>query len=127
MPYLQGAPGAPPGREGARLQGRPPGLSHQGRDPGDARGGRAQARSAGRSGVTRFVVVIPARYASSRFPGKALADIAGKPMVVRVAERAAQSGAKAVYVATDDARIESATRAHGFESIATGAGHATGT
>ena len=77
--------------------------------------------------MTRFVVVIPARYASSRFPGKALADIAGKPMIVRVAERAAQSGASAVYVATDDPRIESATRAHGFESIATGAGHATGT
>lgn len=77
--------------------------------------------------MTPFTVVIPARYASSRFPGKALADIAGKPMVVRVAERAARSGAQAVYVATDDQRIESAMRAHGIESIATGAGHATGT
>jgi 3-deoxy-manno-octulosonate cytidylyltransferase (CMP-KDO synthetase) len=74
-----------------------------------------------------FTVIIPARYASSRFPGKALADIAGKPMVVRVAERAAQSGARAVYVATDDARIESAVRAHGFEPIATRADHPTGT
>lgn len=77
--------------------------------------------------MTDFTVVIPARYASSRFPGKALADIAGKPMVVRVAERAAQSGAKAVYVATDDPRIENAMRAHGIEAIATGAEHATGT
>jgi 3-deoxy-manno-octulosonate cytidylyltransferase (CMP-KDO synthetase) len=77
--------------------------------------------------VTPFVVVIPARYASSRFPGKALADIAGRPMVVRVAERAALSGAKAVYVATDDARIESAVRSHGIEAIATAAAHATGT
>jgi len=77
--------------------------------------------------VTPFTVVIPARYASSRFPGKVLADIAGKPMVVRVAERAAQSGAKAVYVATDDPRIENAWRAHGIESIATRAEHATGT
>ena len=77
--------------------------------------------------MTGFTVVIPARYASSRFPGKALADIAGKPMVVRVAERAAQSGARAVYVATDDARIESAVRAHGIESITTRADHPTGT
>ena len=77
--------------------------------------------------MTGFTVVIPARYASSRFPGKALADIAGKPMVVRVAECAAQSGAAAVYVATDDARIASAVRAHGIESIATRADHATGT
>ncbi len=77
--------------------------------------------------MTAFIVVIPARYASSRFPGKVLADIAGKPMVVRVAERAAQSGASAVYVATDDPRIEAAVRAHGVESIATSADHATGT
>ena len=74
-----------------------------------------------------FTVIIPARYASSRFPGKALADIAGKPMVVRVAERAAQSGARAVYVATDDARIEAAVRAHGIESIRTRVDHPTGT
>ena len=80
------------------------------------------------TGVTaRFIVVIPARYASSRFPGKALADIAGKPMVVRVAERAEQSGASAVFVATDDARIEAAVRSHGIEPIATRADHATGT
>ncbi len=77
--------------------------------------------------MTGFTVVIPARFASSRFPGKALADIGGKPMVVRVAERAARSGASAVYVATDDARIEAAVREHGIEPIATRADHATGT
>jgi 3-deoxy-manno-octulosonate cytidylyltransferase (CMP-KDO synthetase) len=77
--------------------------------------------------VTPFVVVIPARYASSRLPGKALADIAGKPMVVHVAERATRSGARAVYVATDDERIAAAVRAYGVESIATRADHATGT
>jgi 3-deoxy-manno-octulosonate cytidylyltransferase (CMP-KDO synthetase) len=77
--------------------------------------------------VTPFTVVIPARYASSRFPGKALVDLGGKPMVVRVAERAALSGARDVRIATDDARIESAVREHGFEPIRTRADHATGT
>ena len=52
-----------------------------------------------------FYVVVPARYASTRLPGKPLADIAGKTMVERVAERCQQSGADQVYVATDDARI----------------------
>ncbi|HWH73276.1 MAG TPA: 3-deoxy-manno-octulosonate cytidylyltransferase, partial [Methylibium sp.] len=51
-----------------------------------------------------FTVLIPARLASSRLPDKPLADLAGKPMVVRVAERAARSGASAVVVAADDAR-----------------------
>ena len=77
--------------------------------------------------MTAFTVVIPARYASTRFPGKVLADISGKPMVVRVAERAAKSGASAVYIATDDERVAAAAKAHGFEAIETGAGHATGT
>ena len=58
-----------------------------------------------------FTVLIPARYASTRLPGKPLADIAGKPMVVRVAERATQSGAARVVVATDDARVRDAVRA----------------
>ena len=55
-----------------------------------------------------FYVVVPARYASTRLPGKPLADIAGKPMVVRVAERCQQSEAGQVYVATDDSRIAEA-------------------
>lgn len=75
----------------------------------------------------RFTVVIPARYASTRFPGKPLADIGGTPMVVRVCERAAQSGAAAVHVATDDERIAAAVRAHGHAVIMTRADHATGT
>ena len=75
----------------------------------------------------RFHVLIPARYASTRFPGKPLADLAGKPMVVRVCERAAKSGATAVHVATDDERIASAVRAHGHQAIMTRADHACGT
>src|SRR5436190_16658585 len=73
-----------------------------------------------------FTVVIPARYASTRFPGKPLADIGGKPMVVRVCERAALSGA-AVHVATDDARIAEAVRAHGHSALITRADHPSGT
>jgi 3-deoxy-manno-octulosonate cytidylyltransferase (CMP-KDO synthetase) len=75
----------------------------------------------------RFQVIIPARYASTRFPGKALAEIAGKPMVVHVCERAAKSGAAAVHVATDDARIAEAVRAHGYRAVMTRASHASGT
>ncbi len=75
----------------------------------------------------RFHVLIPARYASSRFPGKPLADLAGKPMVVRVCEQAAKSGAAAVHVATDDERIAKAVRAHGYSALMTRADHASGT
>ena len=75
----------------------------------------------------RFTVLVPARYASSRLPGKPLADLGGKPMVVRVAERARQSGAQRVVVATDDARIEEAARAHGVDALMTRADHASGT
>lgn len=74
-----------------------------------------------------FQVIIPARYASSRFPGKPLADVGGKPMVVRVCERAAQSGAAAVHVATDDERIAQAVRAHGHAALMTRADHPSGT
>jgi 3-deoxy-manno-octulosonate cytidylyltransferase (CMP-KDO synthetase) len=74
-----------------------------------------------------FTVVVPARYASTRLPGKPLADIAGKPMVVRVAERALAAGAKRVVVATDDARIEAAAAAHGIDACLTRATHPTGT
>jgi 3-deoxy-manno-octulosonate cytidylyltransferase (CMP-KDO synthetase) len=74
-----------------------------------------------------FNVIIPARYASTRYPGKPLVDLAGKPMVVRVCERAAQSGAAAVHVATDDERIAAAVRAHGFAVVMTRADHPSGT
>lgn len=74
-----------------------------------------------------FTVIIPARYASSRFPGKPLADIAGKPMVVRVAERAARSGAAEVLVATDHPEIAQVVARHGFEAVMTRRNHASGT
>jgi 3-deoxy-manno-octulosonate cytidylyltransferase (CMP-KDO synthetase) len=77
--------------------------------------------------VSGFVVVIPARYASTRLPAKALVDIAGKPMVVHVAERAAASGAQEVWVATDDERILSAVEAHGHRAMMTDTRHASGT
>jgi len=74
-----------------------------------------------------FTVLIPARYASTRLPGKPLLDIAGKPLVVRVAERARASGADRIVIATDDERIRAAAEQHGFDAILTGANHATGT
>lgn len=74
-----------------------------------------------------FVALIPARLASSRLPEKPLADIGGKPMIVRVAERALQSGASTVHVATDDARIHAVVREHGFNALMTRADHASGT
>ena len=77
--------------------------------------------------MSDFAALVPARYASTRFPGKPLADVAGKPMVVRVCERARQSGASPVCVATDDVRIAEAVRAHGFEARMTRPEHASGT
>ena len=74
-----------------------------------------------------FTVLIPARFASTRLPGKPLADIAGKPMVVRVAENPRDSGAARVVVATDDARIADAARAHGVDACLTRSDHPTGT
>ena len=71
-------------------------------------------------------VIIPARMASSRLPDKPLADIAGLPMVVRVAQRAAQSGAARVVVAADDARIVQACQAHGVQVLLTRVDHASG-
>lgn len=73
-----------------------------------------------------FTVLIPARLASSRLPDKPLADIDGKPMVVRVADRARQSGAARVVVAADDMRIVDACSAHGHEAILTRTDHASG-
>jgi len=74
-----------------------------------------------------FAVLIPARFASTRLPGKPLLDIAGKPMVVRVAERAQSSGADRVVIATDDERIRAAAVLHGIEAVLTRGNHATGT
>jgi 3-deoxy-manno-octulosonate cytidylyltransferase (CMP-KDO synthetase) len=74
----------------------------------------------------QFTVLIPARLASTRLPDKPLADIAGKPMVVRVAERARLSGATRVVVAADSERIAEACRAHGVEVVLTRADHPSG-
>lgn len=75
---------------------------------------------------TPFTVIIPSRYASTRLPGKPLLEIAGKPMVQHVWERAKQSGAKAVYIATDDERIKKACEVFSASVLMTG-DHATGT
>lgn len=77
--------------------------------------------------MTAFSVVIPARYASTRLPGKPLLDIAGLPMVVQVWHRAGDSAAQRVVIATDDARIESAAVAAGAEVCMTRADHESGT
>lgn len=73
-----------------------------------------------------FTVLIPARLASTRLPDKPLADIAGLPMVVHVARRAARSGAQRCVVAADDARIVDACRTHGVEALLTRTDHASG-
>ena len=77
--------------------------------------------------MMNFHVVIPARYASTRFPGKPLADIDGWPMIRHVVERGRESGAERVVVATDDTRIESVCADLGVESIRTRDDHASGT
>jgi len=73
-----------------------------------------------------FTVLIPARLASTRLPDKPLADIAGLPMVVRVARQAAKSGASRVVVATDTDAIAQACQAHGVASVMTDANHPSG-
>ncbi len=74
-----------------------------------------------------FIVIIPARLASTRLPNKPLADLGGKPMVVRVAERAVLSGAERIIVATDHDDIAAACIAHGVEVCMTRADHPSGT
>lgn len=75
----------------------------------------------------RFSVVIPARYASQRLPGKPLADLHGRPMIVHVCERARQSGAAEVIVATDDDRVRAACAAANVDVQMTSASHTSGT
>lgn len=74
-----------------------------------------------------FIVIIPARFASQRLPGKPLLDIGGQTMIERVYRCAQKSSASRVIVATDDARIEQAVRAFGGEVMMTSADHASGT
>ena len=79
------------------------------------------------SNTPEFLVVIPARLGSTRLPRKPLADIGGKPMVIRVAERAKQSLAQSVVVATDSSEIQAVCDEHRIECLLTGADHLTGT
>ncbi|CAH2786441.1 MAG: 3-deoxy-manno-octulosonate cytidylyltransferase (EC [uncultured Paraburkholderia sp.] len=74
-----------------------------------------------------FIAVVPARLASTRLPNKPLVDIGGKPMVVRVAESARESGAQQVLVASDAQVVLDVAREHGFEAVLTRADHPSGT
>jgi 3-deoxy-manno-octulosonate cytidylyltransferase (CMP-KDO synthetase) len=74
-----------------------------------------------------FKVVIPARYASTRLPGKPLLDIAGKPMVIRVAEQANKSGASSVVIATDFEKIIQVAASHQIQAVMTRVDHTSGT
>ncbi|MGR9045892.1 MAG: 3-deoxy-manno-octulosonate cytidylyltransferase [Gammaproteobacteria bacterium] len=74
-----------------------------------------------------FKVVIPARYGSTRLPGKPLLEIAGKPMIAHVCERAQQAGADQIVVATDDSRIFDTVSLLGLEAVMTRSDHQSGT
>lgn len=74
------------------------------------------------------VAIIPARYASERFPGKVIAPLAGKPLVVHTYERASRASSLAdIFVATDDARVVAAVAPYGVQTVMTRSDHATGT
>jgi 3-deoxy-manno-octulosonate cytidylyltransferase (CMP-KDO synthetase) len=77
--------------------------------------------------MTTTAAVIPARYASTRFPGKPLAMIAGKPMIQWTCEKAAASKVDLVIVATDDERIKNAVESFGFKAVMTSQNHQSGT
>lgn len=76
--------------------------------------------------MTDFCIVIPARWQSSRLPGKPLLDIAGKALLLRVCEQAARANASQTVVATDDERIAQAVREWGHEVVMTAADHESG-
>ncbi|MEC8908731.1 3-deoxy-manno-octulosonate cytidylyltransferase [Thalassolituus sp. UBA2590] len=77
--------------------------------------------------MSGYKIVIPARYASSRLPGKPLIDLAGKPMIQHVYERALEAGAEDVVVATDDDRIADVARGFGADVVMTSPDHENGT
>ena len=74
-----------------------------------------------------FRIVIPARYASARLPGKPLLDIGGKPIIIRVAEQAAKTSAAEIIIATDFAKIIEVAAQHKFKAVMTRLDHASGT
>jgi len=76
--------------------------------------------------VSEFRVVIPARYGSTRLPGKPLIDLAGKPMIVRVVEQVTQSDAIDIVVATDDERVEQVVKTTAARAVMTDANHVSG-
>ena len=95
------------------------------REVDDSRSAQAERRRSVM--IPAFKVVVPARYASTRLPGKPLLDLGGVPMVVRVVERARQSGAEEIWVATDDERVRVAAAEHEVAVVMTHADHPTGT
>jgi 3-deoxy-manno-octulosonate cytidylyltransferase (CMP-KDO synthetase) len=103
------------------LSSRDAGLSHPSQD---ARDGHSSLEGPGVT--TDFTVLIPARLASTRLPDKPLADLGGAPMVVRVAERALESGAARVVVAADSPVIVAACLQHGIEAVLTRTDHPSG-
>jgi 3-deoxy-manno-octulosonate cytidylyltransferase (CMP-KDO synthetase) len=97
-------------------------------DPGQASSAEAIVSVSPQIQRDHVVAIIPARYASSRFPGKPLVEIVGKPMIQRVYERTRQaSGVGRVLVATDDERIVQAVQRFGGDAVMTSSGHPTGT
>jgi 3-deoxy-manno-octulosonate cytidylyltransferase (CMP-KDO synthetase) len=76
---------------------------------------------------TIFHIIIPARMASTRLPGKMLADVGGVPLVIRTAQQAAKTAAASITLAADDTAISAAATAHGFNCLLTDVSHATGT
>ena len=78
--------------------------------------------------MKEIIGVIPARYKSSRFPGKPLQKILGKPMIIHVAEKVEQAlGRENTIIATDDVRISEVVKSYGYQFIMTSENHKTGT
>ena len=105
-----------------------PSLRHSRAVAGDASSTETTGSVPPQTSRDQVIAIIPARYASSRFPGKAIVDIAGKPMIQWVYERTAQAaGVGRVLVATDDERIFQVVQGFGGEAVMTSPRHPTGT
>src|SRR5690606_25996456 len=125
LPRVQEHAAPRPRTPGTDLRRRSPGLPHPRRRAHHAAfRGPLAGRGAGRMS---FIVIVPARAASTRLPGKPLLDLGGLPMVVRTARQAALSGASRVLIATDHADIARAAAEHGIQALMTRPDHPTGT